>query len=730
MVSAFYKHNSGRILLLVALTFPFLMMKAESLPSNNDIETWLPRESAVRTSYEQFKRDFGNEELIVIAIPNSFIGDPIVEATCERIERLPGIRSCWTPSRMQDVMAELDVPPREIRERLSGLAVSRDGKLVGIVAQLSDHGLAHRGETVADLRSALEYCQLEGDAVHLAGAPVVVAELDRLGSQENNKKFFVITLLISLVLLYNSIRQWKLTLTILGLTIWSINATLASIALAGGEMNFILGALTIMVMVFTMAISIHFLHYYQTCRHSEDPLGAALSLAWKPCALATLTTTIGLISLAVSDIGPVSQFGYAAAAGSIIAMLTGLGLTPAAICVFPYEMVERKHRVISFSRLSRAIIDHSRVVTCVTLLLVSVTCVGLFHIRTKIDPLDFLPKQGKVLNDVLYIQEELCNTSTIEAVVDFGVEDVPFVEKLARVRALEERIQQDPDIDQTMSLATFFPTNLPDNSLAVARLLNRASQQQGENDFLAYGDRMWRISARLKGDCSRPPHEVHGDLVELLKGEPIRFTGIAPLLQQAQTSIFKGFWESFATAFLIISVVMMLSLRSFRAGAVAMIPNLTPICIVFGVLGWSGYPVDIGMMMTASIALGIAVDGTFHFLVRYQEHYRAHGCSTRAAHHALNQTGEPIFKAAVITGIGMLALTLSSFAPTIRFGYLMATLLVTALLGDLVLLPSLLALRPERDSEDSQKPDAESSANNPPHFHRPKRVSQFSTRVA
>lgn len=156
-----------------------------------------------------------------------------------------------------------------------------------------------------------------------------------------------------------------------------------------------------------------------------------------------------------------------------------------------------------------------------------------------------------------------------------------------------------------------------------------------------------------------------------------------------------------------------------------MVPNLTPICIVFGLLGWYQIPIDIGIMMTASIALGIAVDGTFHFLVRYQSQYRINHNSAESSRDALLITGEPIFTAAVITGTGMMALTLSNFAPTARFGYMMTSLLVAALVGDLVLLPCLLALRPQKSKESTDRNNSdnllEDQQPRAPHFLKEKR---------
>jgi hypothetical protein len=317
----------------------------------------------------------------------------------------------------------------------------------------------------------------------------------------------------------------------------------------------------------------------------------------------------------------------------------------------------------------------------------------VLHLRSRIDPLDFLPRDGKVLADVRRVERDMTNASSIEAIVDLSNSQLTFVEKLDEIRRIESLIADHPAVRHTMSAATFFPSRMPSGALAAARLLKKARAHQGENEYVAPGEHRFRISARIDTGLGLSRKRVFDDLTELTAGEPIVLTGISPLLEGAQSSIFEGFWKSFASAFGIITLVMVVSLRSVKLGLVAMIPNLTPISIVFGILGWYRYPVDIGMMMTASIALGIAVDGTFHFLVRYNDNHRR-GCPSAASSRiALLKTGRPICEASLITGAGMLAMTLSSFAPMARFGVMMCLLLLAALIGDLVLLPALLALK-------------------------------------
>lgn len=701
MISRFYQSCGRSLLIGIAITFPFLFWEAESIPCNNDIEAWLPHNSPIRATYEDFKQEFGGEEFVMIGLDHRSVDDPLVEALAARLEQTPQIRRCLTHARLAQLMREQAVPEADIDARIRGLTLSADGQMLGVVALLSDEGLAHRAETVETVREQLAYCQFRDGEVLLAGVPVVVTELDRLGSMRENEKFFAMTLLVSVVLLYWFVRDWRLTLAVSGLTIWGIQLTQAILKWSGGEMNFILSALPAMVMVFALAIAIHVLHYYRlelatsarlgNCPQN-DPLQRAIHAAWRPCCLATVTTVIGLLSLTTSDIGPVRDFGMAAALGSVVALIVGLGLTPAVMILWPPTNSGPERSASTWPlRAGCWIVRHSRAVAFTSLAVVVGLGIGMLSIQSHIDPLDFLPAGSRVLSDTLRIDRELTNVESVEAIVDFGTEEVSFVEKLDKVHAIEQELAAHPAVRHTLSLASFFPREFPDSALETARLLGDAAGRSGSEDYLSRGQRFWRITVRLGQLTETEKSVVLQELEASIADVDMTLTGITPLLAHAQIDIFDGFWESFATALLIITLVMIVSLRSFWLALLAMIPNITPVAIIFGILGWTRTPVDIGTMMTASIALGIAVDGTFHFLVHYQRRLRRLPDRRRATLWALLQTGAPIFSAAAVASIGMLALMLSSFKPTANFGMYMALLLTAAVFGDLCLLPAILA---------------------------------------
>lgn len=696
MISYLYRHYSVTILWLVGLSFPLFWYQAEQMRSNNDIETWLPRDTPVRQTYEEFKQDFGAEEVIVIGLPREQATSKLVEAFAARMERLPGIRQCWTPDRMTAQMNNFGVDESIARKRLNGLLTSQSGELIGVVAMLSEAGVKDRSHVVDDVKATLEYCQFPLESVALTGAPVIVTELDRLGSQKSGRQFFLLTCGISLCLLYYSFGHWGLTLATLGTALWGIFLTQAVMSVLGGEMNFIMGSLSIMVMIFTLSISVHVVSYYDSARKegNPEPLAAAFHESLGPCMLSTLTTLLGLVSLNVSSILPVSQFGYAAACGSIVALIVGLGITPALLVVMPNCTVRSVRYHLDFRQWGLRIASYRWLVLGSAAMLLAVTAIGILQLKPSINPTEFLPKKSKILADLHRIESDLTNIDSIEAVVDLGQEKLAFFDQLQKVRAIEAKIAAHPGVRHTLSLAMFFPEELPESTRDAARILGRASASAGDDGLVAGRRRLWRISARIRHEKDISAVDVLNELTEKLADEPIHFTGLTPLLKNAQQQIFDGFWQSFTAAVVTISIVMVLSLRSIVAATIAMIPNIIPIWLVFGGVGFLGMPVDIGMMMTGSIALGISVDCTFHFLVKYQAAYRKGATSTEAVLQALEHSGEPMLDSTLISALGMLALCLSSFAPTARFGCLMAGQMLASLLGELVLLPAMLCCRP------------------------------------
>ena len=169
------------------------------------------------------------------------------------------------------------------------------------------------------------------------------------------------------------------------------------------------------------------------------------------------------------------------------------------------------------------------------------------------------------------------------------------------------------------------------------------------------------------------------------------FTGVVPIVYKAQRALLTSLMESTLWSFLTITPLMIFVSRSFRAGMVAMIPNIVPVVFIFGLMGWLGIAIDIGSMMTASIALGVAVDDTIHFLSWFRGNVLELKDRRAAIIASYKQCGTPTLQAACISGLGLSVFAFSTFTPTQRFGWLMLTILIAGVIAELVLLPAILA---------------------------------------
>ncbi|GAA4472298.1 efflux RND transporter permease subunit [Novipirellula rosea] len=210
------------------------------------------------------------------------------------------------------------------------------------------------------------------------------------------------------------------------------------------------------------------------------------------------------------------------------------------------------------------------------------------------------------------------------------------------------------------------------------------------------------------------------------------YTGVIPVVYKAQRTLLYSLLESIALAFVLIAIVMAMLLNPGRlpwswaspsnlangvmAGAVAMIPNVFPVLLVFGVMCHLDVAIDIGTMMTASVAMGVAVDDTIHFLSWFRTNLDRGMTRVEAVIETYRRVGPAMTQTTVVGGLGLFVFALSTFTPTQRFGTLMLLMLATALVGDLILLPALLAgplgrwFKPRTTTDPSQAANAAATA--------------------
>lgn len=285
----------------------------------------------------------------------------------------------------------------------------------------------------------------------------------------------------------------------------------------------------------------------------------------------------------------------------------------------------------------------------------------------------------------------------------------------ARVELLTAGL--DPDgvsLTQLDELAEFDTVVLcGDFSEADEAMIRHATTHVVRVDYL--GEPSESSAAAMAGAASKPPIGEEGahELAAV-------YTGVVPIVYKAQRVLLNSLIESTVWSFLTITPLMMFVCRGFWAGLVVMVPNVLPVVMVFGGMGWLSVPVDIGSMMSASIALGVAVDDTIHFLSFFRDDLDRLRDRRRAILAAYQRCATPTLQAALISGLGLSVFASSTFTPTQRFGWLMLTILITGVVAELVMLPAILAgplgavLRPRgAQLAESPPPSPESARHEP-----------------
>ena len=209
---------------------------------------------------------------------------------------------------------------------------------------------------------------------------------------------------------------------------------------------------------------------------------------------------------------------------------------------------------------------------------------------------------------------------------------------------------------------------------------------------------IWRIRAQTEmtsnvsySDVVRLLDERVDDVLRDHDGVDHVVTGMVPLFLRTQQAVIESLITSFGLAFVVISVTMIILLRSFASGMLAMIPNVWPIVIVFGYVSLAGVPIDIGTMITASISMGIAIDGTVHLLTWFQEAIREGHTRAEAVSCALGHCGPALWQTSVAISLAMSMLVFTDLLLVSRLGWMLAAAVFAAMLADLVLTPALLA---------------------------------------
>ncbi len=733
---------SRPVIVLVAVMFPLTVWAALlALRSNrNDVKDWLPDTFQATQEYHEFQRHFGDETFVLVSWDGCTLDDARVPELAELLTRPPdGVpryfdKSISGPAVLERLIsAPTSLSMDEAVERLRGTLIGPDGRQTCLVLTLSDLGREHLQASLTQVyETAEQRLDIARQSIRMGGPPVDNAAIDQEG-ERMLLRLMVLTGLVGLSLAWWFLRDLRLTAMVLVGGIYSAAICLALVYVLGGTMDSILLTMPSVVYTTGLAAAMHIANYYRHVREDTGLEGAAagaLRSAWIPCSLSAGTTALGLISLCISELVPIRNFGFYTALGVVVTVVFMFVYLPCALQIWPPKPSTgaRGHaspiHLRRMRRLGVGVIAWRRWAWLFFMAAMLVGGSGLYHAKTTINLMSLFSPDAEIIQSYQWLEKELGPLVPMEIVVRFDSrqDELSQLDRMKIVEEVQLAAESIPEVGGTMSAVTFAPDLSPRQAGGLRGALLSASSYRSvlnrrltahrdefiQERYLADDEdaheELWRISLRVAAladidygafiehieDATEPVIQKHRQESD---AGPIGvvYTGMTPVVYMAERALLNGLVESFAGAFVMIAIVMSFVLRDVRAGLLTMLPNVFPMTVVFGLMSWFGIALDIGTMMTASVAMGVCVDDTVHFTYWFRQGVR-HGMHHRdATVMAYENSAGPIYQSTAIVAFGLLTFAMSSFMPTRRFGLLMFTLLSCGLVADLALTPAILA---------------------------------------
>ena len=666
----------------------------------------------------------------VISLANAV--DPIANVTDPPL-LMPRIPS--TPAELATLRDTLADRPIYLKN-----LVAPDGRAAAInifFADMNDDEFLRLG--IDDKVVALIDQESGPERVYYTGLPHLKV-YSTTGMQQDLARFVPLTLVFIVVVLYLSFRSKRgVVLPVLTVVV-SLTWTLGIIVLSGNRLSLGSMALPPLLLVLGTAYSLHVVaEYYELAgpdRSAREVVLETLRLTGPPIFLTALTTVLGFLSLSVNSIVSIQHMGLFSAVGITLACGLSLLLVPAGLVLLPLPAGGASQPGAHLASVSSALrwlchfdIRRRRPILILGGLIAVVSVWQTAAIRVDSNFQSFFRADDPIRQATDAINEHLVGSMAFYVAIDGDKPNsINDWNTLRRIKDLQLYIDAQPGVDKTVSFVDY------------CELLDRGAQSGTGGDIIVSPEgeiiqapaggaqtTFWDNPEQLRGvlqlvtlspesfervvniDFSRTNILVRttlsqsSDIMALVEQIEtfaantfppqlsVRATGNLVLLTKTTGDIVSGQVQSLALAATVIFVLMAGMFLSVRVGLIAMIPNLFPILVFFGLMGLSGAVLNLGTSIVASIALGIAVDNTIHFMTRLSAEVRNTSDQEQALLATLATIGKPAVFATVILFLGFAVLGFSRFVPIQEFGILSAITMGAALVGDLVLLPAMIA---------------------------------------
>lgn len=436
--------------------------------------------------------------------------------------------------------------------------------------------------------------------------------------------------------------------------------------------------------------------------------------------MTNVTTASGFATFMLTESTLLKEFGVVASLSILAIFMLCLLIIPIIYSFMPFpkdrhlEHLNKRWIGGFVNWMERMVKERKITIYFSAVILLIVSMIGIFQIKVSGSLIEDMPKNQEFFQDIRFFESEFNGIMPLEIMVDTKrKKGVMKLSTLKRMNELEELIYEIPELSRPVSVVSLvkyskqayyngnpkyyqLPTS-QENSFILSYAKNSSSEANLLKSFVDSTGQYARITTFMKDIGTDKMERIEEDLqAKIDKVFPkenynVTITGKALVFQKGTTYLVKNLAISLSLAIFLISLFMAYMFRSFRMILISLIPNLLPLIITAGLMGYLGVPIKPSTILVFSIAFGISVDDTIHFLAKYRQELQAnHWKIRKSVYAALRETGVSMFYTSIVLFFGFSVFTISSFGGTVALGALVSATLLFAMLSNLLLLPSLL----------------------------------------
>ncbi len=605
---------------------------------------------------------------------------------------------------------------------LTGLRINKD-----VLASKERTGVVNE-----ILQLANQFQQQHGITMHYSGLPLIRTQVaDRIKLEMN--WLLIGSLLLSAIIILIFFKSFSSMLLSLGVVIVSVIWGVGAMHLLGYKISLLNALIPPLIVVIGIPNCIYFLNKYHISFNETGDKQTALVQMISKMGVVTLfcniAAAIGFAVFALTKSVILQEFGVVAGISIMVIFFISFILIPAVLSYLPQpksrhtKYLENKWLTAILDKLEWWALNHRKTIYTVTVLLLIVAVAGIFRLKSEGFILDDLPKSDKIYTDLKFFEQHFKGVMPLEIVVDTKQKNglrKNTLKIFENIDSLSAYIAKQPEMARPLSVveglkfarqayydgdsATYGLPNSFDIAFLASYLNAKPDSSSTPNNFsrvlTSFMDKekqKARISINMADVGSKRLPFLLNSLEQKAQqyfdtaNYKIEFTGSSVTFLEGSAFIINGLKESIVWAFALIALCMLHLFRSFKILLCSLIPNLIPLILTAGVMGWAGVPIKPSTVLVFSVALGIAIDITIRFLVNYkQEKTGNEQQMQQLVIDTIHSTGISIIYTSMVLIAGFVIFCFSSFGGTQALGWLTSLTLVVATITNLIFLPALL----------------------------------------